>query len=107
MKVDNKTLTELIERCFDLSMDGRLTPDQRKEFLALGKRLRGCLLNLVTAQFAANTKEVEEANRAIKLINKGLAADKENLEKTGAITGQLAQLVGILDDLLKIATVFA
>jgi hypothetical protein len=61
VKINNAELAQLTERCFDLSMDGRVLPSDRKEFLALGKRLRGSLLNLLTAQFAAGTQAVSDS----------------------------------------------
>jgi hypothetical protein len=32
MKTDNVQLTEIIGRCFDYSMDGRLSPAKQNEF---------------------------------------------------------------------------
>ena len=61
-KVDSVTLTEVIDRCLDYSMDGRFTQTQRTKFLALAKRLRGSLLNLLSARFDEGTEGLAEAN---------------------------------------------
>ena len=48
-RLDTVTLTKVINKCFDHSMDGRFSAADRVQFLAEGKRLRGLLLNLLTA----------------------------------------------------------
>lgn len=106
MKINNGELAQLTERCFDLSMDGRLKPDNRREFLALGKRLRGSLLNLLTAQFAAGTEAVIDANTKITGLIQSLNNTTQVLRNTAQVIGQLGQLVSSLDDLLKIASAF-
>jgi hypothetical protein len=106
VKINNAELTQVTERCFDLSMDGRVQTADRKEFLALGKRLRGSLLNLLTAQFAEGTQDVIEANTMIAGLNKSLRSTTQVLNNTAQVIGQLGQLVSILDDLLKIASTF-
>lgn len=106
MKINNAELTQVTERCFDLSMDGRVQSVDRKEFLALGKRFRGSLLNLLTAQFAEGTQVVIEANTKIAGLNQSLSNTTQVLNNTAQVIGQLGQLVSILDDLLKIASAF-
>jgi|LGVF01.2.fsa_nt_gb hypothetical protein len=106
MKINNAELTQLTECCFDLAMDGRVQPADRKEFLSIGKRFRGSLLNLLTAQFAEGTQAVIEANTKIKTMNTSLSNSTQVLKNTAQVIGQLRQLVSILDDLLKIASAF-
>ena len=106
MKTDNATLTRLVEQCFDCSMDGRFSPAQQTNFLALGKRLRGCLVNLLSATFNDGTPQVVAANRAIAANNKALNGAVQTLGKAGQILKNLDQLVGTLDGLLKLATGF-
>ena len=106
MKTDNATLTRLIEQCFDYSMDGRFSPAQQTDFLALGKRLRGCLVNLLSATFQDGTPQVVAANRAIAASNKALNAAVQTLGKTGQVLKDLEQLIGALDGLLKLAARF-
>jgi hypothetical protein len=106
MKINNGELTQVIDHCFDLSMDGRVHPDDRNEFLALGKRLRGSLLNLLTARFEEGTQEVIEANTKIEGLNKSLSSTTQVLNNTAQGIRQLGQLVSILDGLLKIASNF-
>ena len=106
MKTDNATLTRLIEQCFDYSMDGRFSPAQQTDFLALGKRLRGCLVNLLSATFQDGTPQVVAANRAIAASNKALNAAVQTLGKTGQVLKDLEQLIGALDGLLKLAAGF-
>ena len=103
IKINNTQLTELTESCFDLSMDGRLSQEERREFLALGKRFRGCLLNLLTAQFTEGTLAVTEANTEITKLNSKLKVSVKKLDNIAQAISQLGDLVSILDDLLKIA----
>jgi hypothetical protein len=70
MKVDTVKLTELINKCIDLSMDGRLNSSEQKAFLAQSKRMRGYLLNLLTAEFDDDTPQVLTANNKIKKSTK-------------------------------------
>lgn len=107
MKTDNAALTQMIDRCFDLSMDGRLKPEQRKEFLALGKRLRGSLLNLLTAEFGDATQAVTDANNGIKELNSSLSTITQELASVSQVIAQVGQLVSLLDELLKVASKFA
>lgn len=106
MKINNAELTQVTERCFDLSMDGRVQSADRKEFLTLGKRFRGSLLNLLTAQFAEGTQSVIDANTKIEGLNKRLSSTTQVLNNTAQVIDQLGQLVSVLDDLLKIASAF-
>jgi hypothetical protein len=106
VKINNAELAQVTERCFDLSMDGRVQPGDRTEFLALGKRLRGSLLNLLTAEFTAGTPAVIDANTEIRGLNQSLSHTIQVLNNTAQVVGQLGQLVSILDDLLKIASSF-
>lgn len=107
MKINNTDLTQLIESCFDLSMDGRVDGNYKRDFLALGKRLRGSLLNLLTAQFSNDTKAVIDANNQLRVLNQYLVKIKQDLENIVQVITQLGSLVSILDDLLKIASTFA
>jgi len=106
MKTDNSTLARLIEQCFDYSMDGRFSPAQQTNFLALGKRLRGCLVNLLSATFKDGTPQVVAANQAIAANNKTLSDAVQTLGKAGQILNNLDQLVGVLDGLLQLAAGF-
>ena len=107
MRINNTDLTQLIESCFDLSMDVRIKDvNTRGDFLAFGKRLRGSLLNLLTAQFANDTQAVIDANKQLKVVNQDLVKIKQDLQNIVQVIGQLGNLVSILDDLLKIASTF-
>ena len=106
MKISNSELADIVELCFDLSMDLRLDPDERKEFLYLGKKLRGCLVNLISAQFEEDTQELLDANSQIKYLNNQLKENLKELEQIATLVTQIGQLAGILDGLLKIAVAF-
>jgi hypothetical protein len=106
MKCDTPTLTKIIDKCFDLSMDGRLTQERRMNILALGKRLRGSLLNLLSAQFSDGTKAVEDANAAIMKINTNLEKEGNTLKDIDSTIVNINSLVKSLDDLIKIAVSF-
>lgn len=106
MKCDTATLTQIIDKCFDLSMDGRVKPEQRSEFLALGKRLRGSLLNLLSAQFDDGTKAVEDANTKLTKINSDLANEANTLNNLAFTIANITTLVGTLDKLIGLAKSF-
>ena len=105
-KVDNEQLVSCIMKCFDLAGDGRLTINQRSDMLALGKRLRGSLLNLLTAEFATDLAKVDEANQEIKAVNQRLSDDNEVLNHTVKTINAVTNLVNQLDGLLKFAANF-
>jgi septal ring factor EnvC (AmiA/AmiB activator) len=105
-KVDAVTLTEVIDRCLDYSMDGRFTQAQRTKFLALAKRLRGSLLNLLSARFAKDTAELEQANGDLAAVNKRLKKQADTLDKAAQTLADLTKLVGALDKLIGVAGMF-
>lgn len=105
-KVDTTTLTEIIDQCFDLSMDERFTDVQQKKFLAEGKRLRGLLLNLLTAQFDKGTQTLIDANNQLDAVNTALSDSVAVLANAADTLNQVATLVGNIDKLLNVATNF-
>ena len=106
MKVDTQQLAGVISLCFDYSMDGRFSPALQGDFLALGKRLRGSLLNLLSAQFNEGTQAVIDANRDIQQQNQQLSNAAQTLNNATNVLNSLTQLVGVLDGLLKLAAGF-
>jgi hypothetical protein len=106
MKCDTTTLTQIIDKCFDYSGDGRLRDTQRTEFLTLGKRLRGSLLNLLSAQFEDNTEAIQNANADLTRINTQLLNDVDTLSNVDATLEEINSLVGTLDKLIGIAISF-
>jgi hypothetical protein len=106
MTVDTVTLTSVINRCFELSTDGELSGARRGKFLAHGKRLRGHLMNLLSAQFDEDTDAVVEANKKLKEVNRELKDSATALERAATTLNDIAQLVGSLDKLLNVAVSF-
>jgi geranylgeranyl pyrophosphate synthase len=106
MKVDCKTLTEVIEKCFDYAGTDQFSQEERTSFLAEGKRLRGLLLTLLTAKFDENTKPVATANTQMKVVNQAIASRKKVLDDVAGAIQALADLVGILDELVELAAKF-
>src|SRR5882757_3304077 len=106
IKVDTTTLTDIINRCFDYSMDGRFSVIQQTALLADGKRLRGLLLNLLSAQFDEGTQVVLDANTQITGINTALSNSATVLANAGNSLSEVASLVGNLDKLLNVASSF-
>jgi glutaredoxin 2 len=106
MKIDCTILTQLTEHCFDLSMEAKVPAPDRKEFLVLGKRLRGSLLNLLTAEFEEDTIAVTIANTMISDVNKKIGNVAQVLAHTAQVIAQIGKVMSTLDDLLKIATNF-
>jgi hypothetical protein len=106
MKVDTTTLAEVISQCFENSTDGRFTTEERALFLADGKRLRGLLVNLLSAQFEDGTQQVIDANVELKTVNADLKASEMSLAQTATTLNNVARLVGTLDGLLNVAVKF-
>jgi hypothetical protein len=105
MKTDNQQLVRCIEACLDLSMDDRLSQDRQNEMLALGKRLRGSLVNLLTAEFAEDLKQVEEANLQLQSIGKKLEDKNQAIAHIADTITRISLIVKDLDELLKFAIV--
>lgn len=106
IKVDTTTLTDIINKCFDCASDGRFTQADQAAFLADGKRLRGLLLNLLSAQFDDGTEAVVDANRQLTAINTQLSNSAASLANTAQTLNSVASLVGNLDKLLNVAANF-
>lgn len=99
-RVDTTVMAELIARCFELSMDGRLSQRQRSALLAAGKRLRGDLVTLLAAQFDDQAVEVDAANKALAAVNDALQASAANLGQLSQTLQKIAKVVGAIDKLI-------
>jgi geranylgeranyl pyrophosphate synthase len=106
MSVDTTTLAAIINRCFAFSADGRFSDQQQSSFLADGKRLRGLLLNLLSALFNDGTQAVLDANSKLTEVNAQLDDDAEVLDNATTALTNVSNLVGILDKLLNVAGSF-
>jgi hypothetical protein len=106
MTIDTVTLTSIINQCFEYSLDGQFSESKRAKFLAHGKRLRGHLMNLLSAQFVEGTEAVLDANSRLKEVNKDLKDSAAVLENTANTLSNIATLVGTLDRLLNVAVAF-
>ena len=106
LKVDTTTLADIVNQCFAFASDGRFTLPQQKALLADGKRLRGLLLNLLSAQFDDGTPAVVDANNQLVGVNNDLADATAALANVAKTLGDVANLVGNLDQLLNIAVSF-
>lgn len=104
--VDTATLTTIINQCFANSMDGRFSSSDRAQFLVQGKRLRGQLVNLLSAQFTAGTPELTAANTSLQQVNSDLSNSANALANTATTLNDVASLVSNLDKLLPLATSF-
>jgi len=106
-RLNVQDLTDCIVECFELSSSGATPPELRNDFLVLGKRLRGALLNLVSAKFSEGTDAVRDANARIADVNRRLKAEVTRLSDFADTLHAGAALVGSLDSLLKLAVAFA
>ena len=104
--VDTPTVTKLIMTCFKLSMDGRLGDRQHRDFLVAGKRLRGCLVNLVSAQFNDDTDMVLDGNRQVTRVTQQAAHLKGDPTAAPGVLSEINVVVGVLDELLNLAVAF-
>lgn len=103
MRTDNQELVKCIEACLDLSMDERLSQAQQNEMLALGKRLRGSLVNLLMAEFHEDLKQLQEANDQLQSLNHTLANKQQAIQHLADTIQKVNQAVKVLDGLLKFA----
>lgn len=106
MRMDTQELVKAIEQCVDLALDGRLSKSQRKKMGLLAKRLRGSLINLLTADFAANSQEVKDAEKKLTEVNKKLSETKEDVDKAANTVKAINKVIGQLDKLLGFAIGF-
>lgn len=107
MKIDNQTLTAIIMSCFDLASDDRVPEDWRPQFLAMGTCLRDLLVDLITADFEADTPKIKEASQKLRDVNALLRQEAQVLNDIANAIEQIGKLVGILDELLGLAIKFA
>jgi geranylgeranyl pyrophosphate synthase len=105
-KVDTNTLANVINRCFALATDARVSPASQKQFLAEGKRLRGLLLNLLSAQFDNGTEALKDANGQLAKVDADLADSVAVLQNVAQTVANISSVVGALDKLLGIAAAF-
>lgn len=106
IKVDTTTLSDIINQCFAYSSDGRLSPTQQAAMLADGKRLRGLLMNLLSARFNDGTQAVLDANNQLTKVNTKLANSAAALTNAVQTLNDISSLVGNLDKLLNVAAGF-
>lgn len=106
IRVDTTGLADLINRCFAFATDARVASEAQAAFLADGKRLRGLLLNLLSAQFDDGTQAVLDANEEITNVNTRLSNSVAALANIAASLAAVASIVGSLDKLLGVAATF-
>src|SRR5215467_9552927 len=104
--VDTATLTTIINQCFTYSMNLQFSAQDRNSFLVEGKRLRGQLLNLLSAQFDAASPQLAAANQNLIQVNSSLSKSATVFANAGQTLNNIPALVGTLDKLLSIATSF-
>lgn len=105
-RVDAVALTVTIDRCLDYSMDGRLTEPERMQFLIAAKRLRGALLNLLSARFDEGTPALSSANAELRRVSTALKKETAVIENAARTLAELTALVAALDRLLGVAVGF-
>lgn len=105
--VDTDNLAAAVRLCFANARDLQFSTEQRQEFLFQGKRLRGALVNLISAQFDEGiTPEVNAANSELRSITRRLKDTKATLERYAETVERISNLVGALDGLLKLVAKF-
>lgn len=106
MKIDTAALSKIINNCFDLGMDLSVPEDKRLALGEAGKKLLNLQRDLLTADFPLGTPEFVSANTDLKKVNARLQESKGKLDDIADTVTQVGQLVGVLDELLKIAMKF-
>lgn len=107
VSVDTNILASMISTLVDDSMDGRFSPQQQQQCMVLAKRLRGTLVNLLSARFNDTTVEVSKANSDLNALNGQIQAAAANLGSFAQTLANITGLVGQLDGLLALAVKFA
>jgi hypothetical protein len=104
--IDTTTLTMIINQCFSFAMDARVSPADQNSFLIEGKRLRGQLINLLSAQFDDTTAQFAAATASLTKVNTALSNSATALANVAATLNGITTLIGNLDKLLTVATSF-
>lgn len=104
--VDTTTLTAVINQCFSYATDARVSAPDQNTFLIEGKRLRGQLLNLLSAQFDSTSAQLAAATTSLKAVNTTLSQSATALSNIATTLNNIANLVSNLDKLLAVATSF-
>ena len=105
--IDTSTLSSMISTLVDYSMDGRVPEALQPQCMVLAKRLRGTLVNLLSARFNAGTPAVDQANSELRNVNTQVLASINQLGSLSETLANVTNLVGQLDSLLSIAVKFA
>ena len=106
LTIDATALSNIISQCFAFATDGRFTTAQQNAFLGDGKRLRGLLLNLISAKFNDGTQSVLDANQKLLGVNTSLSNSATVLASTVQTLNNITSLVGTLDKLINVAVGF-
>ncbi len=104
--VDTTTLTTIINQCFSFATDARVSSADQNNFLIEGKRLRGQLLNLLSAQFDNTSPQFAAATNSLNSVNTTLSQSATALANTATTLNAVANLVSNLDKLLAVASSF-
>jgi hypothetical protein len=105
-QIDTTTLTTIINQCFSFATDAQFSPADQNSFLIEGKRLRGQLLNLLSAQFDNTTAQFAAATASLTAVNTALSNAATALANAAATLNTITTLIGNLDQLLTVATKF-
>jgi hypothetical protein len=103
IQVDNSSLEKIVSASFLYSLDGRVIPQLQDQFLDAGIKLRKQLVRTKAAAFNNATNEVTDANKKLKVVNDKLAEEATALANVAQTVGDVAALVKVLDNLLKLA----
>ncbi len=104
--IDGELLVKVIQMCFSQSQIEGITKKQSRELITLGKKLRGVLLNMLTAKFDGDTQLFKDATAELKAANKELKDALEDLQKTADAIKKVTSAFKLLDKLLGIAAGF-
>ncbi len=106
MQTDNQTLAACVQWIFQLSVHPDIPNAERKQYDALGYRLRLRLVTLLSAKFDDGTPQVIAANKKIKEVNALLKKRLQGLQGAAETVGAIGDLVSIIDDLFQLPFTF-
>lgn len=102
MQTDNKTLVDVINRCFALASNAAIPIEEQEIYSARGDKLRKFLMTLLHADFTDGAASIQKANSKLREVNRILKERLQNLQTAARTVEAIGNLVGIIDSLFQL-----
>lgn len=103
---DSSKLAELVTLCFDLSQKPGVKKEEAEKLILLGKRLRGVLMNILTARFQANDQGFAKATQSLNETTQVMKDALADIEEVSEAIKRTTETLKVVDKLLGIAIAF-